>query len=138
MMIIQHIRKHEITFRKLTVKQKEIIQRSNKNGTMTNKKFQTTFKSFLTNKGNTSNDYVEKNGELISNEKELIELFNKTYANIIEISAGKILASIEYSDNRFSNKINLEQILKRYSSHPSILRVKKVHNHCKIICFTRS
>ena len=39
--------------------------------TMTNEKFWTTFKSFLTNKGNFSNDYItiEKDRELISNEK---------------------------------------------------------------------
>ena len=40
-----------------------------KEGTMTNEKFWTTFKSFLTNKGNFSNDSItiEKDGELISN-----------------------------------------------------------------------
>ena len=46
----------------------KLTQRSNKNGTMTNKKSWTTFKLFLTNKGNISNDYIEKDGELISNE----------------------------------------------------------------------
>ena len=70
--------------------------------------------------------------------KKRIELSGKTYANIIEISAGKKLASIESIDNPFSGEINLEQILKRYSSHPSILRLKKVDKRWKIVCFTRS
>ena len=48
---------------------------------------------------------------------------------MIEISAGKKLASTESIDNPFSGEINLEQILKRYSSHPSILRLKKVDKH---------
>ena len=39
---------------------------------MTNKKFWITFKSFLTNKGNISNDYIEKDRELISTEKNLL------------------------------------------------------------------
>ena len=39
---------------------------------MTNKKSWTTFKSFLANKGNISNDYIEKDGELISHEKNLL------------------------------------------------------------------
>ena len=82
--------------------------------------------TFLTNKGNFSNDYItiEKDGELINNEKELVELFDESYVNIVEISSGKKLASTGNSDNRSSNEINLEQILKSYSSHPSILRVK--------------
>ena len=48
---------------------------------------------------------------------------------MIEISAGKKLASTESSDNPFFGEINLEQILKRYSSHPSTLRLKKVDKH---------
>ena len=102
---------------------------------MTNEKFWTTFKSFLTNKGNFSNDYItiEKDRELISNEKELIEPFNENYVNIVEILSGRKLASIGNSDNCSSDEINLKQILKSYSSHPRILRVNKVDNHLKIL-----
>ena len=98
---------------------------------MTKELSKTIMTTFLTNKGNFSNYYItiEKDEELISNEKELIELFNESYVDIVEISSGKKLASIGNSDNRSSNEINLEQILKSYSSHSSILRVKKVDNH---------
>ena len=41
-------------------------------GIITNKKFWTTFKSFLTNKGNIFNNYIGKDGELLSNEKNLL------------------------------------------------------------------
>ena len=46
---------------------------------MSNKKFWNTVKPFLTKKGCISNDFisVENNGVLISNEKELVELFNQ-------------------------------------------------------------
>ena len=80
---------------------------------MANKKLCTTFNSFLTNKDNISNDYItiEKDGELKNNEKEPTELFSKYYVNIVEISAGKKLASIENSDNGSSDEMNLEQRL---------------------------
>ena len=39
---------------------------------MTNKESWTTFRSFLTNKSNISNDYIEKDGELISNGKNVL------------------------------------------------------------------
>ena len=45
---------------------------------MTNKKSWTTFKSFLTNNGNISNDYIEKDGELINNKKNLLNFPIKT------------------------------------------------------------
>ena len=80
---------------------------------MANKKLCTTFNSFLTNKDNISNDYItiEKDGELKNNEKEPTELFSKYYVNIVEISAGKKLASIKNSDNGSSDEMNLEQRL---------------------------
>ena len=42
-------------------------------------KFWSTVKPFLTNRGCISNDFIsiEKDGELISNEKELVEIFNE-------------------------------------------------------------
>ena len=45
---------------------------------MSNKKFWSTVKPFLFNKGGISNDFisVEKDGDVISNEKEIVELFN--------------------------------------------------------------
>ena len=44
---------------------------------MSNKKFWSTVKPFLTNKGCISNDFisVDKDGDLISNEKELVKPF---------------------------------------------------------------
>ena len=46
---------------------------------MANKKFWGTVKSFLTNKGCISDDFIsiEKDGELIRNEKKLVEIFNE-------------------------------------------------------------
>ena len=50
-----------------------------------------TVKRFLTNKGCISNDFIiaEKDGDLISNKKELVEVFNQNYINIIENSSEK-------------------------------------------------
>ena len=55
---------------------------------MTNKKFWGTVKPFLTDKGCISDDFIsiEEDAELISNEKELVEIFNENYINIVEKS----------------------------------------------------
>ena len=81
----------------LTKKAKKIyFKEATKNGIMTNKKFWGAFKPFLTNKGCISDDFIsiEKDGELISNEKELVEIFNENYINIVEKSSGKKPSSL--------------------------------------------
>ena len=51
---------------------------------------------FLTNNGCISNDFlsVEKDGDLISHVKELVELFNQNYIDIVEKSSGKKVSSL--------------------------------------------
>ena len=45
--------------------------------------------------------------------------------NIVEISSEKKTTFIGNNDNRSSDEVNLNEIVKSYSSHPSILRIKK-------------
>ena len=72
--------------------QKEVFQRttmSNRNGVTSNRNFWKTVKPFLINKGCLTNDCIitEKDGDIIRNEKVLVELFNENYINIVEISS---------------------------------------------------
>ena len=101
-----------------------------KEGIMTNKQFWTTIRPFLAKKGNNSTDFITfaKDAELISNEKELkeiIQVFNENYVIIVEISSEEKTTSIGNNDNPPSSEVNLNEIVKSYSSHPSMLRIKK-------------
>ena len=81
----------------LTKRAKKIFFKgATKDGIMSNEKFWSTVKPFLTNKGGISNDFisVEEDGDLTSNEKELVELFNQNYINIVENSSGKKPSSL--------------------------------------------
>ena len=63
----------------MTKKAKKIFfKEAAKDGIMSNKKFRSTVKPFLTNKVGIVNDFisVEKDGDLASNEKEIVEFFN--------------------------------------------------------------
>ena len=94
---------------------------------MSNKKFWSPFKLFLTNKGGISNDLVsvEKDGDLISNEKETVELFNQNYINIVENSSGKKPSSLGDSSNASRDELAVKEIISVYSNHPSIQKIKK-------------
>ena len=73
----------------LTKKAKKIFfKEAPKDGLLSNKKFWSTVKPFLSNRGCISNDFIsiEKDGDLIRNEKELVELFNQNYINIVKNS----------------------------------------------------
>ena len=79
----------------------------------------------LTNKVCTSNDFVsvEKDGDFISNEKELVELLNQNYINIVENSSGKKPSSLGNCLNASQVEImSLTKItiISVYSNHPSI------------------
>ena len=76
--------------------EKIFFKQTTKDRIMSNEKFWSTVKPFLTNKGCISNDFisVEKDGDLISNEKELVELFNQDYINIVENSSRKKPSSL--------------------------------------------
>ena len=94
---------------------------------MSNKKFWNTVKPFLTNKGCISNDFIsiEKDGELISNEKELVELFNGNFINIVENTSGTKPSSLGNCSNKSCHKMTVKEIISVYSSHPSIKRIQQ-------------
>ena len=71
---------------------------------------------------------IDKDAELISNEKELAEFFNENYVNIVDILSEEKPTSIPNSDNSFSDEINAKQTVKSYNSYQSILIIKNSIN----------
>lgn len=71
-------------------------------------------------KSNFFNDFItiERVGELISNDEEVVELFNKNQLNKVKNSSGHKKASVENSIYPYGN------MKKSYISHPVILRIK--------------
>lgn len=72
---------------------KMFFKEATKDEIMSNKKFCSTVKFLLTKKGCISNDFVnaEKDVDLLSNEKSLVELFNQSYISIAGNSSGRNL-----------------------------------------------
>ena len=67
----------------------KFFKEATKSGVMSNRTFWKTVKLFLTNEGCMTNDCIsiEKDGDIVRDEKVLVELFNENYINIIEISS---------------------------------------------------
>ena len=61
-----------------------------------NKEFWSLVKPFLTNKSPFSSDSItiKDNDKFINDEKELVEIFNNYYINIVEKTSGKTLENI--------------------------------------------
>ena len=115
----------------LTKKAKKIFfKEATKDGITSNKKFWSTVKPFLTNKDGISNDFisVEKDGDLISNEKERVELFNQNYINIVKNSSGKKPSSLGDCLNASQDELTVKEILSVYSNHPSTQKIKSIFN----------
>ena len=96
---------------------------------MDNKNFWDMVKHFVTNKsGLTSHDImIIHNDSLITDEKELTELFNEQYINIVEKSSG-IKPSCLSNIKEKNNEEIISSILKKYENHPSVAKIKKNKN----------
>ena len=96
---------------------------------MSKKMFWSTVKPFLTNKAGISNYFtsVEKNGDLISNKKEIVELFNQNYINIVGNSSEKKPSSLGDCLNASQDELTVRKVISVYNL-PSIQKIKSVFN----------
>ena len=103
-------------------------RRITQNGFMTNKLFWNTVKPLLTNKGNFAGGKIvlEENDILIHDEKILVEIFNDYYINIVENTTNSPPVSIGDPMNQKKDFSTVENIIKDYQNHPSIIRIN--HN----------
>ena len=69
---------------------------------------------------------VEKDDDLTSNQKKLVELFNQNYINIVENSSEKKPSSLEDYLNDSQDEITVKEIISVYSNHTSIQKIKSV------------
>ena len=76
---------------------------------MSNKTFWSTVKPCSTNKSSISN--AEKDGDLISNEEELVKLFNQNYIKIVENSSGKKSSSLGDYLNASQDGLTVKEII---------------------------
>ena len=93
------------------------------------KSFWKIFGPYISNKGHHSQeDYiVSDNGKLVNDKKEVANLFNTYFINIIENSTGKAAQTFKFDD--IKPKIN--QIIEAYQNHPSILLIKEKMSKCQ-------
>ena len=61
---------------------------------------------------------------VISNENELVKVFNKHYIKIIEKSGGQKPANIAKTNTIVNDRQAVELICNSYRNHPTILKIK--------------
>ena len=81
----------------------------------------------MKNKGALSSNDITlfENGRYITNDKELAEIFNDYYINIVEYTTGKKPESIATTE--VMSKHLISKICKKYIDHPSILSINRNH-----------
>ena len=68
---------------------------------------------------------TEKDGDIVRDEKVLVELFNENYINIVEISSGNKPSSLGNSEGNAQDDATVDKIISKYISHPSIQKTKR-------------
>ena len=92
-----------------------------------NKDFFMRIKPYLTEKGALSNSDItlKENDTLVSNEEELVEIFNDFYIKIIEHSCGFPSSDITDRLDTLNNNEVIDSIIHEYKNHPSIVKIKE-------------
>ena len=116
-------RNNRVSLRRQCIKQH--LAKITEKGIATNKEFWNFIKPFLTNKGiSKNNDINLKNKkEIITDEKNLADLFNSHYINIVEISSGIKPETISSTCN-INDTDEIQNIVNLYKDHPSIKQIK--------------
>ena len=94
---------------------------------ISNRTFWKTVKHFLTNKGCITCDCIsiEKDGDIVRDEKVLVEFFNENHINIVEISSGNKPSSFGNCEDSAQDDVTLDKIVSKYSAHPSVQKIKR-------------
>ena len=118
-------RNNRVILRRQCIKQH--LAKITEKGVTTNKEFGNFIKPFLTNKGiSKNNDITLKNKkEVIADEKNLADLFNSHYINIVEISGGIKPETISSTCN-INDTDEIQNIVNLYKGHPSIKQINKI------------
>ena len=105
---------------------KRYMNKISEKGIETNKSFWNFIKPFTTNKGMIANkDITLIDGKnVITDEYELSQIFNKHYINIVEKSCGNKPNKIGTTLGSLNDSDVIDRIIKSYQNHPSVLKTK--------------
>ena len=106
---------------------RKFFKEATKSGMMSNRTFWKTTKPFLTNKGCMTNDFIniEKDGDILRDEKVFVELFNGNYISIVEISSGNKPSSIGSCEYSAQDDAIVDKVISKYNSHPNVQKIKR-------------
>ena len=82
---------------------------------MSHRTFWKTVKPFLTNKGCMTNDCIniKKDGDIVRDDKVLVELFNENCINIVEISYENKPSSLGNCDDSAQDDATVDKIISK-------------------------
>ena len=110
-----------------------------KNGVISDKKFWSTIKPFMNNKGYHGNNNLTlyEDDNIAKDETEVSGILNNFYINIVNHVTGKERDGLDLNDlaDFQSNEQILEQTKEKYSTHPGIKRIKDKLNDSSSFSF---
>ena len=105
---------------------KRYMDKISEKGIQTNKSFWNFIKPFMTNKGMIASNNITliEGKNVITDEYEISQTFNKHYINIAEKSCGNKPNKIGTTLGSLNDSDVIDRIIKSYQNHPSVLKIK--------------
>ena len=109
---------------------RDYFSKASEDGVMTNRTFWKTMKPLMTNKGVMSSGtiIIEENGVLVSDEKELVNIFNDHYINIVENTIGRKPVQLGDPLDPSCDEGTVQKIIEEYKNNPLIIKIKENFN----------
>ena len=119
---------------------KHDVKRATSNGLLSNREFWNFFKPYFTNKGGLTNNDIMlfEKGKLVTEEEDIVEIFNDHYINIVEKTSGLKPKDVrnEIGKNRTNTEI-VQHIIQKYKDHPSVKAIKSIFKFRNKFCFSK-
>ena len=122
---------------KITKKaKKDYFQNINIKSVNDNKKFWKTIKPNFSNKNKTQKIILVENGEILSENVKIAEVFNDYFINIVkDLNIPEIIEGKTSDNPIITNTDDIESIIRKYGEHPSILKIREHINHTETFTF---
>ena len=101
------------------------FKKATETGLVSNRAFWNLVKPFLSNKGGLARNDISliKNDTIVTEDRELAEIFNDHYGNIVERSSGIKPCNVADAAATDDDRQIIGLILEKYKNHPSILAI---------------
>ncbi len=117
---------------------KQEFEKASQNFKTSSKQFYKLIQPLLSKKGNMEKSDITlvENEHIITSEKEIVNIFNNYYINIVELTSGKAPTNIANQTPLIVlPTVIIDEIVNQFKTHPSVISIREHNQNKKVFSF---